>query len=134
MNLSVKWLDFVYFIETIAVGSGYTRSEKQENQCKIAGLKESCNEKRRPGTWLADKEADVVSEDWSISIKEIAGKFYHHWKFCQLFNQLSGLLKKLLKFIRAISMEIFNLKSKKIDDSEGCGGRKTWLRVKWKKY
>jgi len=42
-------------------------------------------------TRLADKEADVISEDGCIAVKKITGQVYHHRQLCQLFKQLSSL-------------------------------------------
>ena len=35
-------------------------------------------------TWLADEEADVVSENRSVSIQEVASQIDHNWQFSQL--------------------------------------------------
>ena len=43
-------------------------------------------------TRLADKEADIVSEDGRVAIEEIAGHVNHHRQFSQFFKKLPSLI------------------------------------------
>lgn len=45
-------------------------------------------------TWLADKEADVVSEDRSVPVQEVAGQLHHDRQLGQLLQDLTGLGKQ----------------------------------------
>ena len=31
-------------------------------------------------TWLAYKEANVISKDWCAAIKKVTGQLYNHWQ------------------------------------------------------
>lgn len=42
-------------------------------------------------SWLADEDADIVTEDWSSTIQEIWGQFYHHGEFSKFLRQWSNL-------------------------------------------
>lgn len=45
-------------------------------------------------TWLTDEKADIISEDWRVSIQEITGQLHHYRKFSQFFQYLTCLSRK----------------------------------------
>lgn len=42
-------------------------------------------------TWLADKEANIISEDRCDTVQEVTGQLHHDRQFRQLLQDLSGL-------------------------------------------
>ena len=55
---------------------------------------------RRELTRLANKEADVVSEDWRAAVQEITGQIHHHRYLGQFLQQLTSLQNQA-KYIQA---------------------------------
>lgn len=45
-------------------------------------------------TWLADKEADIVSEHRSVPVQEVTGQLHHDRQLGQLLQHLAGLGKQ----------------------------------------
>lgn len=57
--------------------------------------KETLPDYTDPPTWLADEEADVVTEHWCVSIQEVAGQLHHNRQLCQLLQYLASLWGKI---------------------------------------
>lgn len=57
--------------------------------------KETLPDYADPPTWLADEEADVVTEHWCVSIQEVAGQLHHNRQLSQLLQYLASLEGKI---------------------------------------
>lgn len=49
---------------------------------------------------LRHKDADVVTEDWSLAIKEVGGEFDGNWDFSEFFEDGSSLRRSMSSSLR----------------------------------
>lgn len=50
-------------------------------------------------TRLADKETNIISEDWSVPVQKVTGQLHHHRQLGQFFEHLASLKPQISAFI-----------------------------------